>query len=566
MKQILFIILTALISGSVQAQSPEAISYQAIARNAGGSPIINQNVSLFISIRTQISGGIVLYSEVQNTTTNAFGLLTINIGQGTPVIGSLSSINWNGGPRFLQVDMDPAGGSAYVNLGSQQLLSVPYALYAKSAGNSWSVSGNSGIAANQFLGTTDFNPLRFRVNNISAGVIEGIENNTSFGMQSLTSTSGGGGNTAIGFMSQNGAVSSSANTSAGSHSLAQNATGYLNTAIGYNTLQTLVSGGNCTAIGAGAMRYAHNGVSNTSISNTAVGAGALAGTNSPSANTGKFNTAVGVSALNTNSSGEMNTSVGVASLNENTTGSYNTVMGYGGFPFNSSGSFNTVIGAMTNQGSTGGNSNTIIGYGAQTILSNLTNATAIGANASVLTSNSLILGENANVGIGCNAPQYKLHVVGDIASSGTVRSVNTVVTGAISACSDLRFKKEIAPLEHSLEKILSLNGVNYFWKKEEFPQRHFTYERQIGLIAQEIEQIFPELVMTDADGYRSVDYSRLTPVLIEAIKELKKENDNLKVTLERELEVIRAQLGMNKNGSGSDVSVKNEPVPTPATD
>ena len=79
---------------------------------------------------------------------------------------------------------------------------------------------------------------------------------------------------------------------------------------------------------------------------------------------------------------------------------------------------------------------------------------------------------------------------------------------------------------------MKLQGVNYFWKTKEFPDKQFTDTKQIGFIAQEIEKIYPEVVMTDKDGYKSVDYSRLTPVLVEAIKELKKENDRLKASSE----------------------------------
>ena len=140
----------------------------------------------------------------------------------------------------------------------------------------------------------------------------------------------------------------------------------------------------------------------------------------------------------------------------------------------------------------------------------------------------MIITDNGNVGIGCTAPQYKLHVIGDIASSATIRGVNAYVTGAITACSDIRYKKDITPLPNALSNIMQLQGVNYFWKTKEFPEKQFTETKQLGFIAQEIEKIYPEVVMTDKDGYKSVDYSRLTPVLVEAIKELKKENDRLK--------------------------------------
>jgi hypothetical protein len=96
---------------------------------------------------------------------------------------------------------------------------------------------------------------------------------------------------------------------------------------------------------------------------------------------------------------------------------------------------------------------------------------------------------------------------------------NLCYTGTLSACSDKRYKKNITPITGALSKLMDMQGVMYDWKKEEFPQKKFTDARQIGFIAQDLEKIYPELVMTDAEGYKSVDYSRLTPLLVEALKE-----------------------------------------------
>jgi len=142
------------------------------------------------------------------------------------------------------------------------------------------------------------------------------------------------------------------------------------------------------------------------------------------------------------------------------------------------------------------------------------------------------------VGIGCNTPQYALHVIGDIASSATVRTTNALVTGAITACSDFRYKKEISPLNNSLHNVLNLSGVTYFWKTDEFPNKKFSADRQIGVIAQEVEKIYPELVFTDIDGYKSVDYSRFTPILLEAMKEQQKLIEQQKTELETQKRML----------------------------
>ncbi len=126
-----------------------------------------------------------------------------------------------------------------------------------------------------------------------------------------------------------------------------------------------------------------------------------------------------------------------------------------------------------------------------------------------------IVKDNGNVGIGTASPSQKLQVAGNICATGTIGS-----------CSDIRYKKDLTPINNSLPAILSLNGIYYRWKKDEFPSMQFNDQRQLGFSAQEIEIIFPEMVMTDVNGYKSVDYGRLTPVLVEAIKEQQKQIDD----------------------------------------
>jgi hypothetical protein len=145
-----------------------------------------------------------------------------------------------------------------------------------------------------------------------------------------------------------------------------------------------------------------------------------------------------------------------------------------------------------------------------------------------------------NVKIGAGIPTEKLDVTGNLKVTG-----NICYTGSIGACSDLRYKKNFTKIENPLNKVLALNGLHYDWKVEEFKENNFTKDRQIGFIAQEIEEIFPEMVLTDAKGYKSVDYARLTPVLVEAIKELKTLNDELKgknEKLEENSQKIEARL------------------------
>ena len=132
--------------------------------------------------------------------------------------------------------------------------------------------------------------------------------------------------------------------------------------------------------------------------------------------------------------------------------------------------------------------------------------------SSVNRKNAMTVLRNGNVGIGTISPTTKLCVNGDIAYNNY-----------LGACSDIRYKKDFTPIGHALKSILSIKGFYYFWKQNEFPDLKFSDKRQLGFSAQEIEKLFPEIVMTDANGYKSVDYGRITPVLVEAIKEQQKQ-------------------------------------------
>ena len=117
--------------------------------------------------------------------------------------------------------------------------------------------------------------------------------------------------------------------------------------------------------------------------------------------------------------------------------------------------------------------------------------------------------------------------VGDSGTNGCIK--NFAGTGLVGTCSsDRRLKKNITPFAPMLDKVTALQPVHYFWRSDEFPDRHFGSTQNYGLIAQDVEQVLPELVATDSDGYKAVDYSKLPLLTIQAMKELKAENDALK--------------------------------------
>jgi hypothetical protein len=132
------VLLTAImfLSQQTSAQAPNKMSYQAVIRNNANALITNTAVGMQISILQGSAIGTAVYVETQTPTTNANGLVSIEIGSVTPVTGTFAGINWANGPYFIKTETDPSGGTSYTITGTSQLLSVPYALYAESSGSS----------------------------------------------------------------------------------------------------------------------------------------------------------------------------------------------------------------------------------------------------------------------------------------------------------------------------------------------------------------------------------------------------------------------------------------------
>jgi len=136
MKRIITFIAAVLITAtSLMAQSPEKMSYQAVVRNANNDLIKDTQIGMQISILKSSASGTAVYIETQTPTTNTNGLATVEIGGGTVVSGDFSAIDWSAGSYFIKTEIDPAGGTSYTITATSQLLSVPYALYAKTAEN-----------------------------------------------------------------------------------------------------------------------------------------------------------------------------------------------------------------------------------------------------------------------------------------------------------------------------------------------------------------------------------------------------------------------------------------------
>jgi len=133
------------------AQAPPGINYQAVIRNTDGTTVNNAPVGLRLNILQGTADGTVEYSETFSVTTSNIGLVNIVLGQGNVLSGTFNSINWGAGPYFLQIDADASGGTNYNLMGTQQMMSVPYALYAENSGT----PGPQGPAGND--GTNGIN-------------------------------------------------------------------------------------------------------------------------------------------------------------------------------------------------------------------------------------------------------------------------------------------------------------------------------------------------------------------------------------------------------------------------
>lgn len=420
----LFSIFFSLFAVKAQAQAPEKMSYQAVIRNASNGLLTNQAIGMRVTILQGSATGTEVYKEVftPNPTTNMNGLVTVEVGTGTPVSGTFAGINWGNGPYFIKTETDPTGGSSYSIVGTSQLQSVPYALYAKSSGNvGWSLSGNSGTnPASNFIGTTDDKDLVLKRNNLVAGKIS--LSNISFGLSSLASNTTGYGNTAIGnytllsnttgfgnttlgdtslantttgsnntasgIFALNGNTTGSRNTAIGASSLISNTTANNNTAVGNETLKANTTGSSNTALGASSLFTNTNGSNNTAIGNGSLFSNTIGARNAAlgvlalnSNSTGADNFAAGFQALGNNSTGNSNVAIGNYALEANTIANYNTSIGFESLKINTLGEYNTATGYRALEKNTLGNRNTA--YGNLSMFNSTTgnNNTAIGDQA-----------------------------------------------------------------------------------------------------------------------------------------------------------------------------------------
>ena len=397
------------------AQAPQGFNYQATVRNSAGALIVNQIVLVKFNVLQNSVNGTIVYSENQSANTDDLGHINLVVGQGTATTGTFSAINWGIGNYYLGIELDT--GNGYVTMGTTQLLSVPYALYANSANNLNSLKLNDLEDAKS--GGTNFNNS-IQIGNYEPYTYLNAPQNTGVGVGVFNFLSNGFNNSSFGFESQKYNTIGNNNVSMGFKALHENDEGSYNVAIGSYALEKN------KVVQAGAL-------GGSGFQNVAIGSWALQNAIS------HMNVAVGSEGLRNLTSGGQNTAVGEHSMRNLTTGNGNTALGYSSL-INTlpSVSGNTAIGTKAGEQNEGSNNifigheagvfnkgtgNILIGKnsGWDNIFHNQNNILIIENSASLnpliygdfqnkhLTINNTLSVAN-NLGVGVSNPQRSLHV------------------------------------------------------------------------------------------------------------------------------------------------------------
>jgi hypothetical protein len=426
--------------------------------------------------------------------------------------------------------------------------------------NGWSLTGNSGTnPATNFIGTSDAQPLVFKINNQKAGVLDFFYGNTGFGYQALNNTSGGF-NTAIGFEALYTNTSGHYNTANGYGALHSNTEGVNNTANGHQALFFNTTGNHNTANGESALLYNTMGSYNTASGDSALYS------NTEGAN----NTANGHQALFSNTTGYYNTANGDQALYSDTTGSYNTANGYQSLLSNTSGNYNTADGFQSLYLNITGKQNTALGYFAGVSVDGLNNAMALGYNAAVNGSNKVVVGNSS------------VKVIGGQVGWSTF-SDGRFKTNIKENVPGLVFINRLKPVTYNLE----LKKFDKFLGKKDslinnMQPEYAVAEKKVhtGFVAQDVEKSAQE-IHYDFDGLNhpqngkdnySLVYADFVPSLVKAVQELSKANDDkdAKINdLQKQIDDLKAMvISGNQNAiisspSGGGVSSLAQNIPNP---
>lgn len=185
MKKILsfFTIMLATLAG--YSQAPGILNYQGVARNSVGNVLVNKTINLRLTIRDGSASGPTVYQESRVVTTNPFGLFNVQVGSpgATSVTGTISGVNWAVGAKFIQVEIDPNGGTSFINIGTAQLASVPYSLYSNLSGDLVLPFNKTQADAGTLFKITNSNTA-----SAGATALEGLTNSTAGNASAIIGT------------------------------------------------------------------------------------------------------------------------------------------------------------------------------------------------------------------------------------------------------------------------------------------------------------------------------------------------------------------------------------------
>ena len=537
----------------LNAQSPEKLSYQAVIRNSADKLVANQTVGMKISIIYSTPTGTVVYAETQTPTTNANGLISIAIGTGTVVYGTFSIIEWTAGPHFIKTEIDPAGGTAYSITSTSELLSVPYALLSKDVQNKqWTESGsaiyfNTGKVG---IGKNPGTDLRqFQVLTTDNQAIAGVNNSASYATIFAQNLGTG---PAAEFRNN---LKIFDGTQAAGKVLTSDANGYSS----WQQPSITVDAANFTGNGSPAtpLKLSSMGASTgqvlkwtgTAWDNAIDNDGPWGeddnyiynysgkkfgmGTNKP---TQKLTIVDGSTSCYMNIQNSTTGYTAISGLLLGMVGNNGWVSNYesGNLYLGTSGAARMTIASDGD-----------VGIGIMSPLQKLDVNGAV--NISGNSSDQLLFCGSAEA-IWYNGTYFSwgyggtYNYFGDKVTIGTsaVPGYNLVVNGTAaktgggswSTLSDARMKDLTGEYQKGLNEILQLKPVTFTYKAGNSRELN-SNEPQIGFVAQDVQKIFPEAVTECKDGYLDFNIHAVNVALVNAVKELKAENEQLKMTNEK---------------------------------